>query len=104
MKVLGPSTAYGHVPDVVGREIHDEDEEVTFLVLHPNSRYSNSDAYKRAKGRLDEEGYNLKNNNCEHFANWCCTGQDRSYQAEDRWLGCTLCVAAQQKKAKKFGR
>ena len=89
-------------PCGVGREVHDADKEVTFLVLHPNRRYSNSDTYKRAKSRLDEEGYELRDNNCEHFANWCSTGEDRSYQAEDRWLGCTLCVVAKKKKAKKF--
>ena len=36
----------------------------------------------RALSRVGEEGYHLFNNNCEHFATWCKTGQARSSQVE----------------------
>jgi hypothetical protein len=36
----------------------------------------------RAMSRLGEEGYELFNNNCEHFAVWCKTGFSVSTQVE----------------------
>jgi hypothetical protein len=36
----------------------------------------------RALSRIGEKGYDLFNNNCEHFATWCKTGQARSSQVE----------------------
>lgn len=38
---------------------------------------------RRAMSRIGEQRYNLLFNNCEHFANWCKTGQHRSTQVED---------------------
>lgn len=37
----------------------------------------------RAESRLGEQRYNLFFNNCEHFANWCKTGQDVSPQLNE---------------------
>ena len=37
----------------------------------------------RAQSRLGEKGYHLADNNCEHFASWCKTGQHHSAQV---WL------------------
>jgi hypothetical protein len=37
---------------------------------------------KRAQSRLGQEGYELFNNNCEHFAVWCKTGNSESTQVE----------------------
>jgi hypothetical protein len=37
---------------------------------------------ERAKRRLGEEGYEMFNNNCEHFAVWCKTGSAESTQVE----------------------
>lgn len=34
----------------------------------------------RAESKLGESGYNLFNNNCEHFARWCVTGKHSSSQ------------------------
>lgn len=34
----------------------------------------------RAESKLGESGYNLFDNNCEHFATWCKTGRKRSEQ------------------------
>lgn len=43
-------------------------------------RLPHSKAVVRAFERLHEDKYNLASNNCEHFANWCCTGEHRSEQ------------------------
>ncbi|GAF83198.1 unnamed protein product [marine sediment metagenome] len=56
-------------------------------------------AIARATSRLHEEGYELFNNNCEHFAVWCKTGQAESTQVESvkdaaRPLGRGLATAA----------
>ncbi len=37
----------------------------------------------RAESRLGEQRYNLFFNNCEHFANWCKTGENVSPQLDD---------------------
>lgn len=41
----------------------------------------------RAKSRLGEENYDLEENNCEHFAHWCCSGQSWSNQMVGLGLG-----------------
>jgi Lecithin retinol acyltransferase len=40
------------------------------------------DIVLRARSRLDECRYDLLNNNCEHFCNWCLLGESRSQQVE----------------------
>lgn len=35
---------------------------------------------QRAESRLGEDGYSLWSNNCENFARWCVTGEDKSRQ------------------------
>jgi hypothetical protein len=40
----------------------------------------------RARSRLGEDRYRITTNNCEHFCDWCRTGQGRSPQVE-RLLG-----------------
>jgi len=37
---------------------------------------------ERARSRLGECHYDLLNNNCEHFCNWCLLGESRSFQIE----------------------
>jgi hypothetical protein len=44
------------------------------------------EAAARARSRLGEDRYRFLTNNCEHFAEWCATGQSRSSQVE-RFLG-----------------
>lgn len=38
---------------------------------------------KRAESKLGESGYNLFNNNCEHFAVWCKTGIKECHQIKN---------------------
>jgi hypothetical protein len=38
---------------------------------------------ERAESKVGEAGYNLFNNNCEHFAVWCKTGIKECYQIKD---------------------
>lgn len=42
-----------------------------------NYKYSRDEVVLRAKALLntDFNGYSIINNNCEHFAIWCCTGK-----------------------------
>jgi hypothetical protein len=41
---------------------------------------SPDDVVERAESKLGESGYNLFNNNCEHFARWCLTDRHSSGQ------------------------
>jgi hypothetical protein len=40
------------------------------------------DIVLRARSRLGECRYDILNNNCEHFCNWCLRGESRSPQVE----------------------
>jgi len=42
---------------------------------------------ENARTRLGEKKYNLFESNCEHFAVWCKTGQERSFQIEQLFPG-----------------
>ena len=42
--------------------------------------YSPEETVERARSRLGEGDYNFFTHNCEHFAVWCKTGEDRSSQ------------------------
>lgn len=48
--------------------------------MHGTRRFDEAAAVERAMGRLNEDGYNLLFNNCEHFVNWCIEGEHRSDQ------------------------
>lgn len=43
--------------------------------------FERSVVVERALDRVGERGYELFENNCEHFANWCRSGQSKSPQA-----------------------
>lgn len=45
--------------------------------------FSPEETVRRAEGRIGEQEYNLLSNNCEHFAVWCKTGLNESYQVEN---------------------
>lgn len=57
-----------------GREIHVRE--------HSDRRFSCKDAVQRAADRLGENGYSVPGNNCEHFVEWCITGNHRSRQVD----------------------
>ena len=50
---------------------------------HDDALYSADKIVQRALDRVGEDDYNLVFNNCEHFANWCITGQAKSYQVRE---------------------
>lgn len=52
------------------------------IVDHPHPRYLAQEIVQRARSRLGERDYRLLSNNCEHFCNWCISGQHRSEQVE----------------------
>jgi hypothetical protein len=56
-------------------------------------KYTANDAVKRAKSRIGEDAYCLIGNNCEHFVEWCITGDHSSRQA-DRGVACASSVGA----------
>jgi hypothetical protein len=37
---------------------------------------------RRARSRLGENRYHVLKNNCEHFCEWCASGEHRSYQVD----------------------
>ncbi len=53
-----------------------------FFEDHGYQLYSPKETVKRAKSRLGESDYNLALKNCEHFAIWCKTGIEESYQVK----------------------
>lgn len=65
--------------EIVSLETFANGKEVKF-VDSPCS-YSTEEITRRAKSRLGESRYDLLDNNCEHFANWCRSGVATSPQA-----------------------
>ena len=51
-----------------------------FWVYVHEARLSREETVRRAESRLGEDKYHLFNNNCEHFAWWCCTQEHWSHQ------------------------
>jgi hypothetical protein len=50
--------------------------------VHTDRKYSNAFAIQRAKSRLGENAYSVYGNNCEHFVEWCITGDHSSPQVD----------------------
>jgi hypothetical protein len=59
------------------------------FVKHYTTSYVPDVVVARAESRLGERQYNLLSNNCEHFANWCKTGRNESYQLAEYGLDAT---------------
>jgi len=54
-----------------------------FIMKFPQKKCFPPDVVvKRARSRLGEKGYDLKWNNCDHFATWCKTGKHKSIQVD----------------------
>jgi len=58
-----------------------EKEHLFKLEYEAGSCLETDEVIARAKGREGETMYNLVTKNCEHFARWCKTGQEVSYQS-----------------------
>jgi hypothetical protein len=52
---------------------------IPIVVLHAGP-VDAGETVRRALSRVGEQGYGLFDNNCEHFANWCVTGDHVSGQ------------------------
>jgi Lecithin retinol acyltransferase len=48
----------------------------------PRPRFVPREVVARARSRLGENRYRLTTNNCEHFCEWCLSGESRSEQVE----------------------
>lgn len=59
--------------------------ERVFVFRHRSPHYSNAEIVMRARSRLGEKMYHVLRNNCEHFCEWCITGQRRSRQVH-KWM------------------
>jgi hypothetical protein len=53
--------------------------------VNPRRRFTTDTVVTRALSRLGEDLYHMLFNNCEHFCEWCVSGQSWSAQAE-AWL------------------
>lgn len=82
------------------------DEEIN-VRSYSDRKYNRDEAVERAESRLGEEGYSVFNNNCEHFVEWCITGNHESKQVDrattvgaagstaGAYIGATSIVASQ---------
>lgn len=69
---------------VISRTSLDTFASGKYIFLQEHSRCDSPDiVIQRAESLLGAEGYNLFENNCEHFATWCKIGKKRSEQVED---------------------
>ena len=57
--------------DFVEKAVPEHDEK--------KKRHSPEETVKKALSRVGERGYNILNNNCEHFANECYFGEKKSF-------------------------
>ncbi|MFT0213190.1 lecithin retinol acyltransferase family protein [Pseudomonas sp. F1_0610] len=57
--------------------------ETIYKVYHNDTLYSADEIIRRAKSRLNEDSYSILFNNCEHFVNWCITGENCSAQVDN---------------------
>lgn len=80
---LASGLSKGKICETSFEDFNQNQSEVA-IIEHLDAKcvYSNVDIVKRAKSRLGEDGYNLFNNNCEHFATWCVTGVSESAQVK----------------------
>jgi hypothetical protein len=61
----------------VTREVFSEGAPIKVVHYEPEECLPSGEVVKRAKQSLGERNYNLVFNNCERFAIWCKTGEDR---------------------------
>ena len=63
------------------------------FVLGGAAEFSVDQIIKRAVSRMGEKNYSLLGNNCEHFVNWCRTGQADSLQVDRTMRRLAACAA-----------
>lgn len=73
---INASIRLDHIDDFGGREIRVVRYAADIECFPPE------EVVERAHARLNEKGYSLTKNNCEHFATWCKTGHHGSFQAD----------------------
>lgn len=56
-------------------------KDTYYFVDHQNS-YAPEEIVRRARSRIGQRNYQLWGRNCEHFAQWCATGNGISSQVE----------------------
>jgi hypothetical protein len=59
--------------------------ERVFASAHSSRSFSDAEIVARARSRLGERMYDILQNNCEHFSQWCVTGRRRSWQVR-KWM------------------
>ena len=60
----------------------EEDEEGEYTEDELKKRRSPKEIVEYAKAHLGDKGYDIVNNNCEHFSNECAFGEHKSFQVE----------------------
>lgn len=64
--------------EITSREQFSQGQEIA--VINSESCFSADEIVERAESRLGENNYDVFENNCEHFVNWCRTGVANSSQ------------------------
>ena len=73
------------------------------VTLDVAANFSADEVIARATSRIGEKNYSLLGNNCEHFVNWCRTGQADSRQVDRTMQRIASCAAKlSSKSAAKF--
>ncbi|MGX0889767.1 hypothetical protein AB7M22_001775 [Pseudomonas sp. ADAK2 TE3594] len=49
-------------------------------LIRESCEYSSDEIVRRARSRMGESQYSILSNNCEHFCNWCISGESCSVQ------------------------
>ncbi|XP_033098302.1 keratin-associated protein 13-2-like [Anneissia japonica] len=72
-------------------------DSTTFVIESCPSNIDRNDVIERALvyeyKQFRDQDYNVKSNNCEHFARWCLTGVARSLQVEGIYKWCCLTIS-----------
>ena len=58
------------------------DGRTVSIKARPLPRFAPHEIVARARSRLGEDRYRITSNNCEHFCEWCLSGESRSEQVE----------------------
>lgn len=76
----------GKIEEISLSEFKKDGQYLTKYIYEEKFYYPRYKIVERAKSKLDEDSYHLFNNNCEHFAHWCVTGEKYSTQVIGSFL------------------